>query len=157
MTNDQKPMTPDEVVKTAEAMARKAHAFQVRKFTGLPYIVHPEAVANSAAIRWSPTLTAVAWLHDVLEDTPTTTDDLLAAGIPIEIIDHVVRLTKFKNESYFDYIADVAKSVTSSAVKIADLTDNLKDLPAGEKRDKYLLARAYLNKIYETSHEKFRQ
>lgn len=72
----------------AEQLARIAHAGQVDK-QGLPYIEHVARVAASVVTDVCATVpdtgstaVAAAWLHDVLEDTPTTAADLLAAGIP---------------------------------------------------------------------------
>ena len=66
----------------AEALARAAHATQV-DLSGEPYTNH---LARVAARVTSDDEKAVAWLHDILEDTPTTPDDLAAAGIRFDLI-----------------------------------------------------------------------
>ncbi len=63
------------LVQRAAEFADKAHASidQRRKYSGVPYIVHPKAVADMvAAIGASSEVIAAAWLHDVVEDTPVT-------------------------------------------------------------------------------------
>ncbi len=64
-------MTPAE-------FARERHAGQLRKGTDLPYIVHPEGVATILARHYPgrDDLEAAGWLHDVLEDTATTREEL---------------------------------------------------------------------------------
>lgn len=68
----------------AERIAREAHEGQFDK-AGRPYVEHPARVAAWAA-RLDPdapsAVIEAAWLHDVLEDTPFTRDDLAALGIP---------------------------------------------------------------------------
>ena len=66
----------------ARAIAEKAHADQVDK-AGEPYIGHPAHVAASVE---GDKAKAVAWLHDVVEDTSTTFDDLRAAGVDDEVL-----------------------------------------------------------------------
>lgn len=72
----------------------------------------------------------VALLHDLVEDTPVTLEDLTledltAHGFPSDIVDAVATLTKQPDEEYFDYITRVARNMTALAVKVADLNDNL--------------------------------
>lgn len=65
-----------------------------------------------------------AYLHDVLEDTDITADELYEE-FPREIVDAVVCLTKNKNESYEDYINRVKKNPMAKTVKICDLANNM--------------------------------
>ncbi len=63
-----------DLVERARVFATAAHGAigQVRKYTGEPYIVHPKAVAELvASVGGTPEMVAAAWLHDVVEDTPT--------------------------------------------------------------------------------------
>ncbi len=90
---------------------------------------------------------AVALLHDVVEDTVTTLDDLRAAGIPDEVVSAVAVLTKRRSDSYFGYIEKVKNVELARKIKLADLTHNAnlnrfsqptkKDY---ERREKYLKA-----------------
>ncbi|TKJ00756.1 HD domain-containing protein, partial [Bacillus cereus] len=79
-------------IKIAHEIAKKAHAGQVDK-AGMDYIKHPEAVANFVNTTEEK---ATAYLHDVLEDTEITANDLLSAGIPHNVVEAVQVLTKEK-------------------------------------------------------------
>lgn len=66
-----------DLLNRAIIYATKAHAGQMRKGTNLPYIVHPmEALAIVATMTDDPEMLAAAVLHDVVEDTAVTTDDV---------------------------------------------------------------------------------
>ena len=81
-------------------IAKKAHSKQVDK-AGKDYILHPMKVASYMD---TDTEKAVAYLHDVLEDTNVTEDELRNM-FPNEIVDGVITLTHRKDESYFEYIS----------------------------------------------------
>jgi (p)ppGpp synthase/HD superfamily hydrolase len=138
--------------------ATEAHAGQVRKGSGLPYITHPIAVAEIAvaigsqtyrhyAKAWKKqiedTLYVVSLLHDTLEDCDVTFKSLVEL-FGHEIADYVKLLTKKPDDSYLDSILRIREYEIATAVKIADLTHNLSDLPSGTQRDKYLLAKYIL-------------
>lgn len=111
-------------VKIAEAIATIAHRNQTDK-AGNPYIDHPRRVAASfngheGCLRYQ----AVAWLHDVLEDTDITRDDLHDAGISWPVIIDVELLTRSKDVSPEDYYAKITASQYALAVKLADIDDN---------------------------------
>ncbi len=81
------------LVVAAAAFARERHAGQSRKGTALPYIVHPEGVAAILG-RCYPgrdDLQAAGWLHDTLEDTATTRDELESRFGPriLDLVDAV--------------------------------------------------------------------
>lgn len=101
-------------------IAKKAHSKQVDK-AGKDYILHPMKVASYMD---TDTEKAVAYLHDVLEDTDVTEDELRKM-FPNEIVDGVITLTHRKDESYFEYISRVSTSKLAKKVKIADLLHNL--------------------------------
>ena len=104
----------------AGEVAREAHAGQVDK-VGVFYIEHPIRVAQSLK---DPYQKAVAMLHDVLEDTDMTEEEL-RDRFPSFVVDAVVRLTHKKGEPYTDYIDRVKESCLAVEVKSADLKDNL--------------------------------
>jgi (p)ppGpp synthase/HD superfamily hydrolase len=104
--------------------ATLAHAGMVDK-VGVTYIKHPIAVAKAVT---GETRKAAALLHDVIEDTGTSAEDLLAADFPGAVVDIVVILSRDKEtETHFEYIDRVVASGNADAiaVKIADTKHNL--------------------------------
>ena len=101
-------------------IAKEAHAGQVDK-AGKDYILHPITVASYMDTDVEKT---IAYLHDVLEDTSVTVDEL-RNHFSNEIVDTVITLTHRKDESYFEYIQRVSKSNLAKKVKVADLLHNL--------------------------------
>lgn len=104
----------------AVRIAREAHAGQSDK-SGQPYIGHPLRVM--AALDGAHERMA-AVLHDVIEDTPVTADDLRAAGCPEEVVAAVVALSRGDGEAQGDYLARVAANPLARTVKLADIADN---------------------------------
>lgn len=100
--------------------AYKAHEGQTDK-SGLPYIFHPYHVAEQMTTEVSA---AIALLHDVIEDTDMTAEDLRALGFPDSVVDGVVLMTHDKGTDYFDYIHKLKKDPEAKAVKLADLEHN---------------------------------
>lgn len=90
-----------ELVAEAERIAREAHAGQVDKI-GVDYIEHPRRVAARFDADTQSDEVATALLHDVIEDTSITADDLQKAGIPAHVIDAVLLLTKDPAETTLD-------------------------------------------------------
>lgn len=87
-----------------------------------PYVLHLFRVM--LAVDGGPArMTAV--LHDVLEDTALTADDLLNSGVPRTVVDAVVALTHRREDSYDEYIERVSANELARKVKVADLADNL--------------------------------
>jgi (p)ppGpp synthase/HD superfamily hydrolase len=109
----------------AERIARSAHANQFEESTGESYIHHVERVV---AMVDSDEAKAVAWLHDVLEDSDYTSDDLRAAGISAPVITAVLYLTREEAVSYASYIEDLllCGDALALTVKAADLRDHLR-------------------------------
>ncbi|MEM1210201.1 MAG: hypothetical protein AAF586_03885 [Planctomycetota bacterium] len=125
----------DLLVRNAEQIARRAHEGQFRRDGLTPYVVHPRAVA--ARVAGDVVAEAVAWLHDVLEDTDETADTLAAAGVPTQVIDSVKRLTKTKGAEYQAYLAIIRKDPIARKVKMADMLANLSDNPTERQIRKY--------------------
>jgi (p)ppGpp synthase/HD superfamily hydrolase len=101
-------------------VATKAHSKQFDK-AGKPYIEHVMRVAASMPDEDTKT---VAYLHDVVEDTGITIDEIyLEFGRDIALA--VSAITKSNGESYADFIKRVSKNNIARTVKKADLNDNL--------------------------------
>tara|TARA_R110002126_G_C10490983_1_gene504927 strand:+ start:155296 stop:155715 length:420 start_codon:yes stop_codon:yes gene_type:complete len=125
----------------AAQIATDAHKGQTRWDKRTPYISHPAAVARAMIQdKWSEDYIAVAWLHDVIEDTSVTAEQLLAAGIPADIVQSVETISKKDGQSYLEYILDVRQDNLAREVKIEDITHNMSDLKKGSMRQKYELA-----------------
>jgi len=101
-------------------VAQKAHSGQVDK-AGKPYIEHVVRVAESMTDENTKT---VAYLHDVVEDTNMTIDEILVEfGRDIALA--VSAITKSNGESYADFIKRISENNLARTVKKADLNDNL--------------------------------
>jgi (p)ppGpp synthase/HD superfamily hydrolase len=107
-------------VDDAVAIARRAHDGQLDK-AGRPYIGHPLRVM--AGVRGEHAQMA-AVLHDVVEDTAITAQDLLASGCPPPVVSAVVALSKVPGEPQADYLRRVAADPLALTVKRADIADN---------------------------------
>ena len=102
-------------------LAKHYHDGQFDK-AGKPYFYHPHTVASLVD---DIDAKIVAYMHDLIEDTPVTKDFLLEQGFDANIVDAVVCLTKSDdNIDYLDYVRDIAKNPLAKKVKIADLTTN---------------------------------
>lgn len=129
-------------------IATEAHKGQVDK-AGIPYINHPLTVASLVDTEEEK---IVALLHDTIEDTNITEQDLIDYGFPNEIVEAVKLLTHNKNVPYMDYVAKIKDNELARKVKIADLTHNsdlsrLKEITEKDKKryEKYQKALLYLS------------
>ena len=109
--------TLDEAIQ----LARRAHEGQLDK-SGRPYIAHPLRVMGRLRDEHER-MTAV--LHDVVEDTSVTLDDLTTAGCPPEVVAAVAAMSKHPGEDQTTYLARVAANPIARAVKRADIADNM--------------------------------
>lgn len=117
----------------AQEIATKAHRGQVDK-AGIDYINHPATVAASVATVEEK---AVAWLHDVVEDTRTTLDDLRRAGLSEEVVCAVDAMTHREGEEYLtEYIPRIKANALARSVKLADLAHNMDISRLGSLTDK---------------------
>lgn len=109
-----------ELTKKAMKIAFDAHKEQTDK-NGLPYIYHPihlaEQMTDEATI-------CVALLHDVVEDTDTTFEQLEAADFPEEVMAALRLMTHDDTVPYMDYIRELKPNPIATAVKLADLRHN---------------------------------
>ena len=108
------PMT-----RRAMCLACDAHQGQVDK-AGFPYIHHPLHLAEQMDDELSCT---VALLHDTVEDTSITLEDL-AAQFPSEVVEALALLTHAPGQDYFDYVRAIKENPLATKVKLADLNHN---------------------------------
>ena len=104
----------------ALSIAKKAHKGQYDK-AGVDYIEHPLFVASLVDTQEEK---AVALLHDVLEDSPYTAEELILAGLPETVVTAVQVLTKKKGQDYQQYLELVKSNPLARCVKLADLKHN---------------------------------
>lgn len=104
----------------ALSITKKAHKGQYDK-AGVDYIEHPLFVASQVDTQEEK---AVALLHDVLEDSPYTAEELKLAGLPETVVTAVQILTKKKGQDYQLYLEFVKSNPIARRVKLADLKHN---------------------------------
>jgi (p)ppGpp synthase/HD superfamily hydrolase len=114
-------MTAEDLYNLALRIAIRAHEGQKDK-GGRDYVTHPIRVASRCKGLQAKT---VALLHDTLEDTSVTVDELRGQGFPEEIIEAVEAVTKRKGERYEAFIERLAGNPLAREVKMADLEDNM--------------------------------
>ena len=116
-------------IEDALRIAIEAHEGQ-KDLDGDPVILHPMAVALAGRNREEK---IAGLLHDVVEDSDLTFDDLLKKGVDKTIVDALLLLTYTKDMSYEDYVNRIASSGNDIAihVKYNDLCHNLKRGRAG--------------------------
>lgn len=128
-------------------LACNAHAGQLDK-AGQPYILHPLRLMMKFS---SEQEQIVAVLHDVVEDTAVSLQQLKSLGFSEDVIEAIDCLTKREGEEYNAFIERISKNALATQVKIQDIQDNLdltrlpsitdKDL---ERAKKYHQALTYL-------------
>ncbi len=133
--------------KKALSLCFDAHKDQ-RDKGGLPYVFHPFHLAEQMT---DEETTIVALLHDVVEDTSITLDDLAEMGFGKVIVEAVALMTHAKGIDYMDYVRAIKQNPVARAVKLADLRHNsdlsrlnVVDEKALKRRENYLEAIALL-------------
>lgn len=105
----------------AIAIAAEAHAGQKDK-AGAPYVLHPIRVMLRVT---TPEERMAAVLHDVVEDTPWTLEDLAREGFPADVVSAVDALTRRDRETYEEFVVRAGAHAIARRVKLADIEDNL--------------------------------
>lgn len=135
------------VLKSLE-LAAKYHAGQIDK-AGVPYIEHcirvgVRAGAKGKSEEETRILTAIGFLHDILEDTELTEDELMRYIKNEKVVETVLLLTKIEGQTYFHYIDEIAGNYLATLVKLADIEDHL------EHKNGYILPESLLFR-YQTA------
>ena len=125
-----------ENTKKALKLCFEAHKEQVDK-SGMPYVFHPFHLAEQMK---DEDTTIVALLHDLIEDTQYTLDDLKAMGFSKNVIEAIAAMTHGKDLSYMEYIENIKQDPIASVVKKVDLLHN-SDLSRLDKIDEQALKR----------------
>jgi len=130
--------TQDPLVKRARAYATEAHRRidQRRKYTDKPYDVHLKRVAALVAqVSDDPAMVAAAWLHDVVEDTPATLDDVerTFGGRVAALVEQLTDVSRPSDGNRERRVAinrmhTARASSEAKTIKLADLIDNCRDI-----------------------------
>ena len=138
-----------ELTNKAMKIAYAAHHGQT-DYNGIPYIYHPIHLAEQMEDEVS---CCAALLHDVVEDTNVTMEDL-EKEFPEEVIAVLRLLTHEKDVPYFDYVRNIKSNPVAVKIKLADIAHNsdqtrcvgsdLTEERLAYWRDKYAKARAIL-------------
>lgn len=131
-------VTDTPLVAEARRFATEAHACigQTRKYTGEPYIRHPEAVAEIVrTVRHTEAMICAALLHDVVEDTPVTRGDIFArfghdVAVLVDALTDVSRPEdgNRKTRKAMDRAHSAAGPADAQTIKVADLIDNTRSI-----------------------------
>ena len=132
------PLVDEDLLNRAYVFSMVAHGDQTRK-SGDPYFVHPLAVAGILAdLKADPASVVTALLHDVVEDTDVTVDDIAARFGPeiAHLVDGVTKLSKIElkseaskqAENFRKLVVAMADDVRVLLVKLADRLHNMRTL-----------------------------
>lgn len=172
-------LSGSRLIYAAIDLARLAHKGQKRRDGSDYFSSHIEGVVDILVYHWNELLpgsflssqngydtsikdatVAATYLHDILEDTKYTENDLVKMGFPPLTIDIVKAVTRKKGQTYADFILSLLDSgphsVLAKAVKLADLQHNMSDnLQEGSMKDKYRLASYILSPSGKKFHDVF--
>jgi len=109
------------IIEKSLKIALKAHSGQTDK-AGKAYILHPLRLMAKMPTDEEK---AVALLHDVIEDSDFTEQDLLDAGIPNNVVTAVKTLSKKSGENYQQFIGRVLENKLAAKIKKVDIEDNI--------------------------------
>jgi len=141
----------------AKQFADVAHEGQKRKYTGEPYILHPVAVAELVrSVPHTPAMIAAALLHDVVEDTPITLDEIervfgFEVAVLVEMLTDVSKLSDGNRAARkaIDREHTAKASPAAKTIKLADLIENSKSIMAHDPAfaKVYLVEKALLLEV----------
>ena len=109
-----------KLTKKALQLSFEAHKDQVDK-SGMPYVYHPFHLAEQMDTEET---VIVALLHDVVEDTDYTLQDIADMGFPQTVVEAIALMTHNDSVPYMDYVARIKQNPIAAAVKLADLRHN---------------------------------
>ena len=109
-----------KMTKAALKLCFEAHKDQTDK-SGMPYVFHPFHLAEAMQ---DEKTTIVALLHDVIEDTAYTLDDLRGMGFSHDVLAAIALMTHEDGVPYMEYVGRIKENPIARAVKLADLLHN---------------------------------
>ena len=144
-------MKDTPLINKAKMLAGKAHEGQFRKYSGMPYIVHPIEVATIVqTVDHSDEMIAAALLHDVVEDTDYTVEDIAKEVSPAvaELVDGLTDVSspqdgnrKVRKAIDKDHLAEQNAEVQT--IKLADVISNSQDIKANDPK----FAKVYIEEM----------
>lgn len=152
----------EDIVKRAKIFATERHAGQTRKDSRTPYIVHPAMMVASLKQCGidDPYILAAAWLHDTVEDTNTTLDEIYGEFGPsvCGLVDALTRRKPHENHDLYNSRV-LSSSHAARLIKVADTEHNIRTIEClddqaqerklREAKDIYLLMREELCQVYD--------
>lgn len=126
-------------IELARWVAQQAHSGQYRKDGHTPYYDHVAAVADAVEDRLKP----IAYLHDVVEDSAVTLEELKELEFDTYVLNAVDLLTHVEGVPNIVYWKDISTSADATMVKLADITHNLSSQPSEHAKRKYAKALAF--------------
>ncbi len=136
------------LITSAKNVAKVAHLGQTRRGGGDYFENHVEPVAQSVEDRLKP----IAYLHDTVEDTDITLEDLRTANFPEYVLTAVDLLTHKNHEPNLSYWTKIATNKDAANVKIKDIKNNLSSNPSDRQKEKYRQALQLFSKFgYDVS------
>jgi len=132
------------IIEKSLEIALKAYAGQTDK-AGKPYILHP--LRLMAKMETEEEM-CVALLHDVIEDSDFTAENLINNGIPANVVNAVQYLTKNTGENYDAFIDRVLENKLAAKIKLADIEDNINVLRLNTVTEKDLQRIAKYHKAW---------
>ena len=137
-------MKDTPLINKAKMLAGKAHEGQFRKYSGMPYIVHPIEVATIVqTVEHSDEMIAAALLHDVVEDTDYSFEDI-AKEVSPEVTDVSSPQDgnrKVRKAIDKDHLAEQNAEVQT--IKLADVISNSQDIKANDPK----FAKVYIEEM----------
>ncbi len=144
-------MKDTPLINKAKMLAGKAHEGQFRKYSGMPYIVHPIEVATIVqSVDHTDEMIAAALLHDVVEDTDYSFEDI-ANEVSPKVAELVKGLTdvsnpqdgnrKIRKAIDKDHLAEQNAEVQT--IKLADVISNSQDIKANDPK----FAKVYIEEM----------
>lgn len=124
------------LTKKALQISFNVHKDQFDK-SGMPYVYHPFHLAEQMDDEYS---TCVALLHDVVEDTDITLDEIKSFGFPDEVIEELALMTHSDDVLYLDCVRAMKDNTLTRRIKLADLAHN-SDLSRLDKVDENAIQR----------------
>lgn len=133
------------MIEKAHAIARIAHEGQL--YGGKSYYENHVLKVHARVAKLDEETQCIALLHDVVEDSDVTLQDLVDAGFSPVVVYGVMTMTHDPDKGYMEYLMDFVAS-KAVVVKYADMSENLSNNPSAKNRMKYEMGMAYFRRYH---------